>query len=85
MLKLGRYLFRLEARRNPGIFLGGAARVVVRDGVSLEVGHQLGHHLLQLSRHRAHGVLLSHTLAVHADLPVETETVIGCGVGADWV
>lgn len=67
-------LFRLESRWDPGVLLRGTARVVVRDGVSLEVGDQLRHHLLQLARHRTHGMLLSHTLAVHTDLPVETGT-----------
>lgn len=66
------YLFGLESRWDPWVLLGGTARVVVGDGVSLEVWYQLGHHLFQLARHGAHGVLFSHTLAVHTDLPVET-------------
>lgn len=65
------YLLRLEPRRDPGVLLGGAARVIVGDGVSLEVRHQPGHHLLQLARHGMHGVLLAHALAVYADLPEE--------------
>jgi len=68
------YLLGLEPRWDPCVLLGGAARVIVGDGVSLEVWHQLRHHLFQLARHRAHGVLLSHTLAVNTDLPVETKT-----------
>lgn len=73
----GCYLFGLEPRWDPWVLLGGTARVVVRDGVSLEVWYQFCHHLFQLSRHRAHGMLLSHTLAVHTDLPVETRTASG--------
>lgn len=73
----GYYLFGLESRRDPRVLLGGAARVVVRDGVSLEVWYQLRHHLFQLARHRAHSMLLSHTLAVNTDLPVETRTASG--------
>lgn len=34
---LCRYLLGLEPRRDPGVLLGGAARVVIGDGVSLEV------------------------------------------------
>lgn len=63
------YLLGLEPRWNPGVLLGGAARVVIGDGVSLEVRHQPCHNLFQLARHRVHGVLLAQTLAVHADLP----------------
>ncbi len=73
----GCYLFGLEPRWDPCVLLRGAAWVVVRDGVSLEVWHELRHHLLQLARHWTHGMLLSHTLAVHADLPVETRTALG--------
>lgn len=71
------YLFGLESRWDPCVLLGGTARVVVGDGVSLEVWYQFRHHLFQLARHRAHGMLLSHTLAVHTDLPVETRTELG--------
>ena len=73
----GCYLFGLEPRWDPWVLLGGTARVVIRDGVSLEVWYQLRHHLFQLARHRAHDMLLSHTLAVHTDLPVETRTASG--------
>lgn len=73
----GCYLFGLEPRWDPCVLLGGTARVVVGDGVSLEVRYQLRHHLFQLTRHSAHGMLLSHTLAMHTDLPVETETALG--------
>lgn len=72
-----RHLFGLESVRDPCVLLRGAARVVVGDGVPLKVRHQLRHHLFQLARNGAHGMLLSHTLAVHADLPVETGTALG--------
>lgn len=74
------HLFRLDPGRHPGIFFRGAARVVVGYGVPLEVWHQLHHHPLQLSGHRAHHMLLPHTLTVHTDLPVET----GQQSGAEW-
>lgn len=75
-LKLGKWctfsdLFGLESGWHPGVLLRGASRVVVWDGVPLEVGHQLGHHLLQLAGHGAHRMLFTHTLTVHTDLPVE--------------
>lgn len=66
-------LFRLESGRNPGVLLGSAAGVIVRDGVSLKIGHQLRHHLLQLTRDGADGMLLTDTLAVHTDLPATRE------------
>lgn len=72
-----RYLFGLEPWWDPCVLLWSAAGVVVGDGVSLEVWYQLRHHLFQLARHRAHGMLLSHTLAVHTDLPVETRIASG--------
>lgn len=63
-------LFGLEPRRHPGVLLRGASRIVVRDGVPLEVGRQLRHHFLQLPGHGAHRMLFTHTLTVHTDLPV---------------
>lgn len=74
------HLFRLDPGRHPGVFFRGAARVVVRYGVPLEVWHHLHHHPLQLSGHRAHHMLLPHTFTVHTDLPVET----GQQSGAEW-
>ena len=62
-------LLRFEARGDPGVLLGSTARVVVGDGVSLEVRHQLHHHPLQLTRHGTHSMLLTHTLTMHTDLP----------------
>lgn len=62
-------LLWLDPGRHPGILFRGAARVVVRYGVPLEVRHQLHHHSLQLAGHRANHMLLTHTLTVHTDLP----------------
>lgn len=73
----GCYLFGLEPRWDPCVLLRGAARIIVRDGVSLKVWYELRHHLFQLARNWTHCMLLSHTLAVHTDLPVETETALG--------
>lgn len=63
------YLLRFESRWHPGVLLQGAAGVVVRGGVSLEVVHQLGDRLLHLYGHGCHCMLLAATLTVHTDLP----------------
>lgn len=77
VLHPGCYLFGLEPRWDPCVLLGGAARVIVGDGVSLKVRYQLRHHLFQLARNWTHCMLLSNTLAMHTDLPVETGTASG--------
>lgn len=63
------YLFGFEPGRHPGVFLQGAARVVVRRGVPLEVIQQLGHGLLHLQRDGRHSMILARTLTVQTDLP----------------
>lgn len=67
----GKYLLGLESRRDPGVLLQRAARVVVRGGVPLEFVHELGDRLLHLYGHGCHCMLLAATLAVRADLPEE--------------
>lgn len=78
-----KYLLGFESRRHPGVLLQRAARVVVRGGVPLEFVHQLGDRLLHLYGHGCHCMLLTATLAVGADLPVEghgTERSVRAGV-----
>lgn len=68
-----RYLFRLQPRRDPGVLLQGAARVVVRGRVPLEVKHEFADRLLHLQGHHRHHVLLLRALAVQADLPASSK------------
>lgn len=74
-----KYLFWFEAWWDPGVLLQGAARVVVRGGVPLEVVHELGDRLLHLDRHGCHCMLLPTTLAVHTDLPGRDKETRGTG------
>lgn len=68
-----RYLFRLQPRRDPGVLLQGAARVVVRGRVPLEVKHEFADGLLHLQGHHRHHVLLLRALAVQTDLPASSK------------
>lgn len=67
------YLFGLQSRRHPGVLLQGAARVIVRGRVPLEVKHEFADGLLHLQGHHRHHVLLLRALAVQTDLPASSK------------
>lgn len=68
-----RYLFRLQPWWDPGILLQGAARVIVRGGVPLEVKHEFADGLLHVQGHHCHHVLFLRALAVQTDLPAKSK------------